>query len=40
MTGGNCSAGANEKIYEVMQAGNELEFIQKSNMNYKRTRHS
>ena len=40
MTGGNGSAGANEKIYEVIQAGNELEFIHKSNMKYKRLAHS
>ena len=36
MTGGASQAGANEKIYEVIQAGNELEFIQKTNMKYKR----
>ena len=39
MTGG-IYLGANEKIYEVMQAGNEFEFIHKTNMKYKRRRHS
>ena len=40
MTGGSGLAGANEEIYEVIQAGNELEFNQKTNMKYKRRWHS